>query len=112
MAALPLEVSAYSLTALVGAMRPLLAAAGSSSVVALDFDATVAVATALTGWAWPRPPSDPWPAIWRATSAPAPVRVNLVAAGPVRTMAAKSIPSFSAFEDTWGQRAPRSGFGT
>jgi enoyl-[acyl-carrier protein] reductase I len=34
------------------------------------------------------------------------VRVNLVAAGPIRTMAAKSIPSFSAFEDTWGQRAP------
>jgi enoyl ACP reductase len=34
------------------------------------------------------------------------IRVNLVAAGPVRTMAAKSIPGFSAFEDTWAQRAP------
>jgi meromycolic acid enoyl-[acyl-carrier-protein] reductase len=34
------------------------------------------------------------------------VRVNLVAAGPVRTMAAKSIPGFSAFEDTWADRAP------
>jgi enoyl-[acyl-carrier protein] reductase I len=34
------------------------------------------------------------------------VRVNLVAAGPIRTMAAKSIPSFSEFEDTWGGRAP------
>ena len=32
--------------------------------------------------------------------------MNLVAAGPVRTMAAKSIPGFSAFEDTWAQRAP------
>jgi len=37
---------------------------------------------------------------------PAGVRVNLVAAGPVRTMAAKSIPSFKAFEDTWDDRAP------
>ena len=34
------------------------------------------------------------------------IRVNLVAAGPVRTMAAKSIPGFAAFEDTWGERAP------
>jgi enoyl-[acyl-carrier protein] reductase I len=34
------------------------------------------------------------------------IRVNLVAAGPVRTMAAKSIPGFSAFEDTWAERAP------
>ena len=34
------------------------------------------------------------------------IRVNLVAAGPVRTMAAKSIPGFSAFEDTWADRAP------
>jgi enoyl-[acyl-carrier protein] reductase I len=34
------------------------------------------------------------------------IRVNLVAAGPVRTMAAKSIPGFSAFEDAWDDRAP------
>ena len=34
------------------------------------------------------------------------IRVNLVAAGPIRTMAAKSIPGFSAFEDTGTQRAP------
>jgi enoyl-[acyl-carrier protein] reductase I len=34
------------------------------------------------------------------------VRVNLVAAGPIRTTAAKSIPGFDAFEDIWDQRAP------
>jgi enoyl-[acyl-carrier protein] reductase I len=34
------------------------------------------------------------------------VRVNLVAAGPVKTLAAKSIPGFSTFEDTWAERAP------
>jgi len=33
-------------------------------------------------------------------------RVNLVAAGPVRTMAARSIPGFAAFEDAWDGRAP------
>src|SRR5437764_11307662 len=34
------------------------------------------------------------------------VRVNLVAAGPMRTMAAKSIPGFAQFEDVWDDRAP------
>jgi len=34
------------------------------------------------------------------------VRVNMVAAGPIRTMAAKSIPGFSEFEDAWTNRAP------
>jgi enoyl-[acyl-carrier protein] reductase I len=37
---------------------------------------------------------------------PAKVRVNLVAAGPIRTMAAKSIPGFERFEDVWDDRAP------
>ena len=100
-----LQISAYSLKALVGAMRPLLAAAGRSSVVALDFDARVA---------WP---AYDWMGVAKAALeslarylardlGPEGVRVNLVAAGPVRTMAAKSIPSFKTFEDTWADRAP------
>jgi enoyl-[acyl-carrier protein] reductase I len=32
--------------------------------------------------------------------------VNLVAAGPLKTMAAKSIPGFGAFEDVWSDKAP------
>jgi enoyl-[acyl-carrier protein] reductase I len=103
-----LEVSAYSLKALVGAFLPLLEAAGAeggASVVGLDFDATVA---------WPL---YDWMGVAKAALeslsrylardlGPRGIRVNLVAAGPVRTMAAKSIPGFSAFEDTWAQRAP------
>ncbi|MGH9017334.1 MAG: SDR family oxidoreductase, partial [Acidimicrobiales bacterium] len=100
-----LHISTYSLKALVGALRPLLAAAGRSSVVGLDFDATVA---------WP---AYDWMGVAKAGLESLArylardlgsdgVRVNLVAAGPVRTMAAKSIPSFAAFEDTWAQRAP------
>ena len=34
------------------------------------------------------------------------IRVNLVSAGPLRTMAAKSIPGFAQFEDAWVERAP------
>jgi meromycolic acid enoyl-[acyl-carrier protein] reductase len=29
-----------------------------------------------------------------------------VSAGPLRTMAAKSIPGFEQFEESWAQRAP------
>jgi meromycolic acid enoyl-[acyl-carrier-protein] reductase len=100
-----LEVSAYSLKALVGAFRPLLEAGGGASVVSLDFDATVA---------WPQ---YDWMGVAKAALesltrylakelGPTGIRVNLVAAGPLRSMAAKSIPGFSAFEDTWGARAP------
>jgi len=105
-----LHVSAYSLKALVEAFRPLLVAAGAgggpgASVVGLDFDATVA---------WP---AYDWMGVSKAALeslsrylardlGPEKIRVNLVAAGPVKTMAAKSIPGFAAFEDTWADRAP------
>lgn len=103
--AVALQISAYSLKALVEALRPLLVAAGSSSVVSLDFDARVA---------WP---AYDWMGVAKAALeslarylardlGPAGVRVNLVAAGPIRTMAAKSIPAFAAFESTWAERAP------
>lgn len=100
-----LEISAYSLKALVESFRPLLAAAGGGSVVALDFDARVA---------WP---AYDWMGVAKAALESLArylardlgrdrIRVNLVSAGPVRTMAAKSIPSFKSFENTWGERAP------
>jgi enoyl-[acyl-carrier protein] reductase I len=105
-----LHVSAYSLKALVEAFRPLLAAAGTdggagASVVGLDFDASVA---------WP---SYDWMGVSKAALeslsrymardlGPDRIRVNLVAAGPVKTLAAKSIPGFATFEDTWADRAP------
>jgi enoyl-[acyl-carrier protein] reductase I len=102
------NISAYSLKALVDAFLPLLEAAGAAggaSVVGLDFDAAVA---------WP---VYDWMGVAKAALESLSrylakelgskgVRVNLVAAGPVRTMAAKSIPGFSAFEDTWADRAP------
>jgi enoyl-[acyl-carrier protein] reductase I len=98
-----LHVSAYSLKALAVAALPLMPDGGS--VVGLTFDAR---------FAWP---VYDWMGVAKAafesTSrylardlGPKGVRVNVVAAGPIRTTAAKSIPAFSTFEDTWGERAP------
>jgi enoyl-[acyl-carrier protein] reductase I len=100
-----MHVSAYSLKALAAGMAPLFDAAGGGSVVGLDFDATVA---------WP---AYDWMGVAKAAlestarylareMGPSKVRVNLVAAGPIRTLAAKSIPGFERFEDVWDDRAP------
>jgi len=97
------QISAYSLKSLSMAARPLMGRGGS--IVGLDFDATIA---------WPK---YDWMGVAKAafesTSrylardlGPDGIRVNLVAAGPIRTMAAKSIPGFDEFEKVWQDRAP------
>ncbi len=97
------HVSSYSLKALGVAALPLMGEGGS--IVGLTFDAR---------YAWP---VYDWMGVAKAAFestarylardlGPKGVRVNLVAAGPIRTTAAKSIPGFDAFEDIWDQRAP------
>ena len=98
-----MQVSAYSLASLTMATKPRLVP--GSSVVGLDFDATVA---------WP---TYDWMGVAKAALESTSrylardlgadgIRVNLVAAGPIRTMAAKSIPGFDEFEKVWQERAP------
>jgi enoyl ACP reductase len=98
-----LHVSAYSLKALGVAALPLMGEGGS--IVGLTFDAR---------YAWP---VYDWMGVAKAAFestarylardlGPKGIRVNLVAAGPIRTTAAKSIPGFDAFEDIWDTRAP------
>jgi enoyl-[acyl-carrier protein] reductase I len=98
-----LEVSSYSYQALVKACLPLMGRGGS--IVGMDFDARVA-----------------WPAYnWMGVAKAAlesvnrylardlgehGIRVNLVSAGPLGTMAAKSIPGFDELRDAWDGRAP------
>ena len=99
-----MQVSAYSLKSLAVACRPLLTNGGS--IVGLDFD------NSRVAW-----PVYDWMGVAKAAFesvsrylardlGPANIRVNLVAAGPIRTIAAKSIPGFEQFEDTWTSRAP------
>jgi len=99
------EISAYSLKSLASAFLPLFDAAGGGSIVGLDFDASVA----WPGYDWMGVAKAALESLTRYLArdlGPHNVRVNLVAAGPIRTVAAKSIPGFSLFEEAWDGRAP------
>jgi meromycolic acid enoyl-[acyl-carrier protein] reductase len=97
------QTSAFSLKAIATSMLPLMTSGGS--IVALDFDASVA---------WP---IYDWMGVSKAALeavarylarylGPKGIRVNLVSAGPLRTMAAKGIPGFDILAASWGKRAP------
>jgi enoyl-[acyl-carrier protein] reductase I len=99
-----LEVSAYSLKVLADVVVPLMDAGGA--IVGLDFDNSTQ--------AWP---AYDWMGVAKAALesssrylaralGPRGIRVNLVAAGPIKTLAARSISGFSRFEDVWDERAP------
>jgi enoyl-[acyl-carrier protein] reductase I len=101
--AVAVHVSAYSLKALADAFLPLMDR--GSSFVGLDFDNRVA----WPAYNWMGVAKSALQSVSRYLArelGPKQIRFNLVAAGPVRTMAAKSIPGFALFEDTWDGRAP------
>jgi enoyl-[acyl-carrier protein] reductase I len=98
-----LHASTYSYKALAVACAPLMSA--GSSLVGLTFDANQA---------WP---AYDWMGVAKAGLestnrylarylGPKGIRANLVSAGPLRTMAARSIPGFAQFEDAWVTRSP------
>lgn len=106
-AATAFETSAYSLKALAEAVAPLMAGerGGGGSLVGLDFDASVA---------WP---AYDWMGVAKAALesvnrylardlGPGGVRVNLIAAGPVRTAAASGIDGFEELCAGWPRQAP------
>ena len=97
------QVSAYSLKSLATACLPLMGQGGS--VVGMTFDATVA---------WP---AYDWMGVAKAglesTSrylardlGPQGIRVNLVSAGPLKTLATNAIPGFEDLESMWSDRSP------
>ncbi len=97
------QVSAYSLTSLTMACKPLLT--DHASVVGLTFDATIA---------WP---VYDWMGVAKAALestnrylarylGPEGIRSNLVAAGPLETLAKKAIPGSEEFNQVWAERAP------
>jgi enoyl ACP reductase len=104
-AATAFQTSAYSLKAIATGVLPLMRAAGGGAIVGLDFDATQA---------WPL---YDWMGVAKAGLEAVTrylardlgdhaIRVNLVSAGPLRTMAAKGIPGFQDLANIWSTRAP------
>ncbi|MFC5722445.1 enoyl-ACP reductase FabI [Streptomyces gamaensis] len=97
------HVSAYSYKSLATALLPLMGE--GSSIVGLTFDAQ---------FAWPK---YDWMGVAKAALentnrylardlGPKGIRCNLVSAGPIKSMAAKSIPGFEELADVWNHRAP------
>jgi enoyl ACP reductase len=102
-AATAFQVSAWSYASLVQACRPLLS--NPASVVGLTFDATVA--WPVYGWMGAAKAALESTSRYLARELGREgVRSNLVAAGPLRSMAMKSIPGSSQFEEAWETRAP------
>jgi meromycolic acid enoyl-[acyl-carrier-protein] reductase len=112
-AELAFRTSAFSLKALAEALQSLYGArgrdngrgGGGGSLVALDFDASVA---------WP---AYDWMGVSKAALeaaarylardlGPAGVRVNLISAGPLQTPAAGGIPGFGELAELWRSQAP------
>ena len=97
------QTSAFSFKALAAAVEPLMEAGGS--IVGMDFDATVA---------WP---IYDWMGVAKAALesvsrylardlGPRGIRVNLVSAGPLGTVAARGIPGFDTLASLWREQAP------
>jgi enoyl-[acyl-carrier protein] reductase I len=102
--AVALQVSAYSLKALAVAALPLMDRGGA--IVGIDFD-NDDVAWPVYDWMGVSKAAFESVARYLARDlGPRGIRVNLVSAGPYRSMAAKSIPGFEQFEEVWTERAP------
>jgi enoyl-[acyl-carrier protein] reductase I len=102
--AVAMQVSAYSLKALAVAALPLMDRGGS--IVGLDFDNQT---QAWPVYDWMGVAKSAFESVSRYLArelGPRGIRVNLVSAGPLRTLAAKSIPGFEQFEEVWTTRAP------
>jgi enoyl-[acyl-carrier protein] reductase I len=101
--AIAMHISAYSLKALADAFLPLMGPGGS--FVGFDFDNQ----QAWPAYNWMGVAKSALQSVSRYLArevGPRGIRCNLVAAGPIKTVAAKSIPGFAIFEDAWDARAP------
>jgi meromycolic acid enoyl-[acyl-carrier protein] reductase len=97
--------SAFSYKTLAVALLPLLEKAGGGGLVTLDFDNT----QAWPAYDWMGVAKSALQSVTRYLArdlGPHNIRVNAVSAGPLATVAAKSIPGFNKFDEVWGERSP------
>jgi len=99
------QVSAFSFKTMAAAFAPLMPAEHGGALVTLTFDA----AQAWPLYDWMGPTKAALESITRYLArdlGPQRIRVNAVAAGPLETVAARSIPGFGALKDSWTRQAP------
>lgn len=97
--------SAYSYKTLAVGLLPLMEAAGGGSLVTMDFDNR----QAWPGYDWMGVAKSALQSVTRYLArdlGPKGIRVNAVSAGPLGTVAAKSIPGFDLFHQVWDARSP------
>ncbi len=98
------HVSSYSLRTLAATLAPLMPASGGS-LVALTFDARIS--WPLYDWMGPAKAALESIARYLARElGPRHIRVNTISAGPLETVAARSIPGFEILKSSWGRQAP------
>lgn len=97
--------SAFSYKTLAVALLPLMEEAGGGSLVAMDFDNS----QAWPAYDWMGVAKSALQSVTRYLArdlGPHGIRVNAVSAGPLGTVAAKSIPGFDRFDQVWAERSP------
>lgn len=97
--------SAFSYKTLAVALMDLMEKRGGGALVTLDFDN----AQAWPAYDWMGVAKSALQSVTRYLArdlGPKNIRVNAVAAGPLGTVAAKSIPGFDIFESVWNERSP------
>jgi enoyl-[acyl-carrier protein] reductase I len=97
--------SAFSYKTLAVALLPLMKKAGGGSLVAMDFDNR----QAWPAYDWMGVAKSALQSVTRYLArdlGPHRVRANAVSAGPLATVAAKSIPGFERFNELWAERSP------
>ncbi len=95
--------SAFSYKTLAVGLMPLMS--GGGSLVTLDFDNT----QAWPAYDWMGVAKSALQSVTRYLArdlGPLGIRVNAVSAGPLGTVAAKSIPGFARFDEVWKDRSP------
>lgn len=97
--------SAYSYKTLAAGLHQLMKNAGGGALVTLDFDNS----QAWPAYDWMGVAKSALQSVTRYLArdlGPDNIRVNAVSAGPLATVAAKSIPGFTRFNDLWDERSP------
>jgi enoyl-[acyl-carrier protein] reductase I len=103
---LALDVSAYSLTAMARRAEPLMAARGGGSIVTMTYLGGERAVPKYNVMGVAKAALDASMRYLAADLGASNVRINAVSAGPVRTLAARSIPGFTTMEDIVAARAP------